>query len=107
MSNTSIVTAEQLRKRRYQLDLKRSYADLLKEAEAKSDEAVIKAKHITLEHYIPLLCERLRVEKFKNVDMETSKIEDIKKMRDDVKHGYLMTAIGGNQKASDTTGLNG
>ena len=47
MSNTNIVTAEQLRKRKYDLDLKRSYADLLKEAEPKSEEAIVKAKHIT------------------------------------------------------------
>ena len=55
MSNINIVTAEQLRKRKYLADLKRIYNDILKEAEQKSDEAIIKAKHITLEYYISIV----------------------------------------------------
>ena len=81
----NVVTAEQMRKKKFEFDLKRPYDSILKEAEGKSNEAIAKAKHITLEYYIPLLCERLRVERFKDIDIETSEIQDIKKMKDDIR----------------------
>jgi hypothetical protein len=79
------ITFDDMKQRKLRRDLKRPYDELLQEAEDKSEELVGKANHVTLEYYVPLLCERLRARDFAAVDLETSDFKDIKKMRDEIK----------------------
>ena len=83
--NKNVVTAEQMRKKKLEHDLKRSYDSILKEAEDKATEAITKARHITLEYYVPLLCERLRVEKYKDIDPVSSDVKEIVKMQNHIR----------------------
>lgn len=64
---------------------KKTYNQLITEAKRAVDEAIAKAQHIIAENYIPELCEALKDENYKHIDLETSEPEKIMKMCNSIK----------------------